>query len=113
MKKTLVEVRNLDKHICAKNNAIYLDGSIILTPSAKDELAKRGIAIKHGSPTESDAVQCAIDCVCEGCIELVATGSTEKTFYSIAAILKQDFGVRDVKQLQEMSCRLVKTIKKQ
>ncbi len=113
MKKTLVEVRNLDKHICTKNNAIYLDGSIILTPSAKDELAKRGIAIKHGSPTESDAVQCAIDCVCEGCIELVATGSTEKTFYSIAAILKQDFGVRDVKQLQEMSCRLVKTINKQ
>lgn len=113
MKKTLVEVRNLDEHICTNNNAIYLDGSIILTPSAKDELSKRGIAIKHGSPTESDTAQCAIDCICEGCIKLVATGSTEKTFYSIAAILKQDFGVTDVKQLQEMSCRIVKTINKQ
>ncbi len=113
MKKTLVEVKNLDEHICTKNNTIYLDGSIILTPSAKDELNKRRIAIVHGSRTESDTGQCSIDCVCEGCITLAETGSTEKTFYSIAAILKQDFGVTDVKQLQEMSCRIVKTINKQ
>lgn len=112
MKKTLVEVKTLDKHICVKDNAIYLDGSIILTPSARDELTKRGIAILHGSPAESDETPCPIDCTCEGCIEQVATGSTEKFFYSVAAILKQDFGVEDVQQLQEMSCRIVKTINK-
>lgn len=113
MKKTLVEVKTLDKYICSNSKAIYLDGSIILTPSAKDELNKRGIAIVHGSATESDAAGCSTDCVCEGCIKLAATGSTEKIFYSIAAILKQDFGVTDVKQLQEISCRIVKTINKQ
>lgn len=113
MKKTLVEVKTLDEHICVKDNAIYLDGSIILTPSARDELNKRGIVIVHGSPKESDAAQCAIDCTCEECIKQAANGSTEKFFYSIAAILKQDFGVEDIKQLQEMSCRIVKAINKQ
>ena len=55
MKKTLVEAKMLDKYICT-NNTIYLDGSIILTPSAKDELNKRGIAIIHGSPTDRKSV---------------------------------------------------------
>jgi hypothetical protein len=112
MKKTLVEAKMLDKYICT-NNTIYLDGSIILTPSAKDELNKRGIAIIHGSPTKPEAGQCAVDCVCDACIKQAGTGNTEKIFYSIAAILKQDFGVTDVKQLQEISCRIVKNINKQ
>ncbi len=118
MKKTLVEVKTLDKYICPHNQAIYLDGSIILTPGARDELNKRGIAIVrgsvtvHDSVTKSGAVQCSVDCVCEACIELAATGSTEKLFYSVAAVLKQDFNVTETKQLQEMSCRIVKAINK-
>lgn len=112
MKKILVEVKTLDEYICTKTNAIYLDGTLILTPSAKDELYKRGIAIVQGKKTETDLEQCAIDCVCEDCINLVATGDTEKIFYITAAILKKDFGVTDVKQLQEMSCRIAKTINK-
>ncbi|WP_375751003.1 hypothetical protein [Vibrio sp. HN007] len=113
MKKTLVEVKTLDKHICVKDNAIYLDGSIILTPSARDELNKRGVSILHGAPPESEVVECPADCTCDACIEQAATGSTEKLFYSVAAILKQDFGVEDVQQLQEMSCRIVNAVNKQ
>ena len=91
MKKTLVEVKNLDEHICTKNNTIYLDGSIILTPSAKDELNKRRIAIVNGSRTESDTGQCSIDCVCEVCIKLAETGSTEKNLLLYSRYIETRF----------------------
>lgn len=110
MKKTLVEVKTLDKHICAKSKAIYLDGSIILTPSAKDELIKRGIKMVHGARATSDVEPCPADCTCDACIEQAASGSTEKIFYAIAAMLKQDFAIEDMMQLQEMSCRIVKAV---
>ncbi|MFV0449484.1 MAG: hypothetical protein ACK5MF_13670 [Vibrio sp.] len=114
MKKTLIELNNLDEHICVDSNSLYLDGTIILTPLAKDELSRRGVTIKRGSLPTSDksqpATSCSTDCVCDRCIEQVATGDNEKLFYSIAAVLKQDFGVTDSNQLQAISCRMVKKI---
>ncbi len=117
MKKTLVELNNLDEHICVDSNCLYLDGTIILTPLAKDELNRRGVTIKQGPLPTFDKSQldpsCLADCVCDRCIEQVATGSSEKLFYSIAAVLKQDFGVTDTNQLQAISCRMVKNINQQ
>lgn len=110
MKKTLVEVKNLDEHICAHDNAIYMDGSLILMPSARDELNKRGVVIIHGAPQSK--VACSEDCTCDVCIQQVANGETESFFYTVAAMLKQDFGIEDVSQLQQMSCRIVKAANK-
>ena len=52
MAKKLVGIDNLDAAICQASGKIYVDGSIILTPGAKDELIKRGIPIVYGPKPE-------------------------------------------------------------
>lgn len=54
MGKKLVGVNCLDEHICQSSKKIYADGSIILTPGAKDELKNRGISIVYGPKPEPE-----------------------------------------------------------
>ena len=43
MKKELICVDNLDAFICKQDGKLYVDQGRILTPGAKDELARRGV----------------------------------------------------------------------
>ena len=49
MKKVLVQADNLDEFICQEEATLYVDASMILTPGAKDELLKRGVAVVRTS----------------------------------------------------------------
>ncbi len=136
MKKTLVQLNNLEEHICRAHNKVYADGSIILTPGAKDELARRGIAVVTGGNSDparavdlcADWAACAHAGSCaraaaSGCrdasglpsIKTFVTGNgeadIENLLLGLAAILKNDYGVDDPKQLKELSLRALTVIK--
>ena len=102
MGKKLVGIDNLEECICQTSGKIYADGTIILTPGAKDELTRRGIPIVYGPKPE--AVECA-----------PATGAVapglENLVCAVSGILSKQYGITDPEQLQAMSCLVVKTIK--
>lgn len=100
--KKLVEVKNLQDHICPVTHKVYADGTIILTPGAKDELCKRGIPVVYGpNPNAAACADTASACDDEG---------KEKLFYAVAAVLKEDYGVNDMETLKDLSCRIVDAI---
>ena len=101
MKKTLVEVGNLDQYICQASHKIYVDGStMILTPGAKDALSKKGISIVYGP--NPDAATC-----CSGHHDADA----DRLFWGVAAMLKDEYGVTDPAALKTLSAQVVKALK--
>ncbi len=124
MKKKLVGVECLNEYICQSSNKLYADGSIILSPGAKDELAKRGVTIVYG-PRPDAAQGCPPGCTCPACMaaqacphgctcaECTATmdKDLERLFYAVAAMLKTEYGITDHEQLKKISCQVVKTLK--
>ncbi|MCW7753356.1 hypothetical protein OOT00_05075 [Desulfobotulus sp. H1] len=121
MGKTLVGVKNLETFICQKDAAIYVDGSMILTPGAKDELTKRGMKIVYGpkpvmpSSTESAyPVSCPPGCTCEACMKallLSGSASLEALVLAVTGVLKNQYGIRDPEQLVSISSQVVATIR--
>ncbi len=114
MKKKLVGADCIDEHICQPDNKLYADGSIILSPGAKDALAKRGVSIVYGP--RPDACNASVPLVCApGCTCAVCTGGMgkglERLFYAVAATLKTEYGITDHEQLKELSCQVLMTLK--
>lgn len=111
MKKQLVEVSNLDSYICQANTSIYVDNSVILTPGARDELSKRKITIVRDTAPKTTcggAASCpARVCGAENCTD----SDTDRLFYGVAAMVKEEYGIEDPQQLQEISCRIVEALK--
>ena len=108
MKKTLIQLANLDDFICKASGKLYLDGSKILTAGAKDELAKRGIGIvyeKGGAQRDNHAGK-ACQAGSKDREEL------ENLLISVAALLKKECGITNPKELKEKSIQMVQTIRK-
>lgn len=115
MKKTLVSVENLGRHICRDKAEIHLDGSKILTAGAKDELAKRGIAVVYGSCPAGEA------CCPRGSLGAASSVVTsvagaeaaglERLLLGVAAVLKTEYGIHDPEELKTLSLQAMQTIK--
>lgn len=128
MKKTLVEVANLDAHICADTKSLYMDGSIILTPGAKDELSKRNIAVVYGSKPAAclpgctcpaclaasveKSTACPEGCTCPACASAAAECTDDMDLLiAVAATLKNEYGITDLEELKKATCQVVAALK--
>lgn len=116
MKKKLVEVRNLPSYVCQANARIYVDNSMILTPGARDELSKRKITIVRDAKPEfasCGAVSCPARLCTAGavCTDDGGTADMERLFYGVAAMVKEEYGIEDLQQLKDISCKIVNTLK--
>ncbi len=131
MKKTLISAENIEAHICRAGGKLYLDGAI-LTPGAKDELAKRRIAVLPGPCPDVSSCPlrtAARDCL-DGCAEGTRSGkpgragahagqpgaeSAETVFtrlmLGIETVLRTEYGVTDPWEIQNVSLRAVQVIK--
>lgn len=116
MKKQLVEATNLDSFICQANAALYADSSMILTPGAKDELARRHIAIiREKKPFASCGSRqtCPVQ-ACEPTLQGCGTSAVcedERLLLGVAAMVKEEFGINDSRQLYDMSAQFVRVLK--
>lgn len=116
MKKQLVEAGNLDAFICQATSALYADSSMILTPGAKDELARRHIAIiREKKPFASCGAReiCPVQ-ACDP--QLQSTGGSpscedERLLLGVAAMVKEEFGIDDSRLLYDMSTQFVRVLK--
>jgi len=102
MGKKLVGVDGLDAAVCHASGKMYVDGSIILTPGAKDELTRRGIAVVYGP--NPHAPQCAPDA-------RACPPGLEDLILAVSGILKTQYGIEDPEQLRAMSRQVVDTIR--
>ena len=118
MKKTLISVDNLAEHICRGKAEIHMDGTKILTAGAKDELAKRGIAVVYGSCPTSQCCDrhassgAASPMVLAGLAQAKGEAAgLEQLLLGIAAMLKTEYGVQDPAELKALSLQAIQTIK--
>lgn len=124
MKKELICVENLDAFICKQDGKLYLDQGRILTPGAKDELAKRGVSIVYGpepAPESAPAASCRGCCGTgrtfsvgpekEASSPVVMTKSLESLAIAVASMLRKQYGVTNPEQLRAMTIEALKTIK--
>lgn len=120
MKKELICVENLDAFICKQDGKLYLDRGRILTPGAKDELARRGVSIVYG-PEPAPAASCRSCCGTgrtfsvgpekEASSPVVMTKSLESLAIAVASMLRKQYGVTNPEQLRAMTIEALKTIK--
>ena len=115
MKKTLIQLNNMDEFICKASPRIFIDGTtMILTPGAKDALTKRGVKVIHG--TCPDAAGCTLhgNAGADGCDVQGTTcdPGLEKLFYGVASVLKNEYGVTDLAKLRALSLKAVEIIQK-
>lgn len=102
MGKRLIEAGNLESAICPATGTVYVDGTVILTPGAKDELTRRGIPVVYGPKPEAAACAAAA---------ALAAPSLEMLVESVAGILRDHYGVNDPEQLRTLSHQMVAIIK--
>lgn len=100
MKKTLVEVANLETYVSSDGKKIVVDNTMILTPGAKDELSKRGIAIVHDG-----------GCTAHGAQGSGYASTPDELLLAVAAMVKEQFGVTDPATLKAISSQAVKILK--
>ncbi len=99
MKKQLIEKDGIDARICKETGSIHVDGSILFTPGARDELRRRGIPIVN-SPAPGASRACAEH----------ASADVEALLLGVAAIAKKNFGVDDPEALKTISCSVVNAL---
>lgn len=102
MGKQLVCVDNLDSIICPTTGRAYADGSVILTPGAKDELSRRGVAIVYGPRPAT----CPSGCTCPAC-----TGGLEPLLQAVTAILRQHHPDCDDARLRTLGLQVLNTLR--
>lgn len=108
MQKQLVTIDNLDDFICKSSKTCYMDGTKILTPGARDELSKRGIAIEYGCGCKHQGISCAAasGTAAATCAEPYA----DEMLIAVAATLQKEYGINDPAQLKSLSLEIVKTL---
>jgi len=114
MGKKLIGIENLDAAICQASGKLYVDRTIILTPGAKDELARRRIPIVYESWPEAAGCACASappPRPAAGPAACSAAPGVEQLRHAVAGILKGHYGVSDPEQLEAMSRQVIETIK--
>ncbi len=113
MKKKLVATECLDEHIFQADKTLYADQSIILTPGAKDELARQGVTVVYGPKPEhlSGNGTCPAGCTCTACAVQPVGSEYEQLFYAMAAMLQTEYGITDQEELRKISAEALKIIK--
>ena len=128
MKKELICVENLDAFICRQDGKLYVDRDRILTPGAKDELARRGVSVVYGPEPAQEpapAAACQPSGPCRGYCgtgrtfyvgpeegsALSTAGSLESLSIAVASMLRKQYGVTDPEQLRAMTIEALKTIR--
>jgi hypothetical protein len=92
--KKLITKNNFTDFVCKKNNTIYVDHSMILSPGVKDILRDRGITIVYGDrkKVKEEAVQCVNWELAHGECRSNTESDLENT---IINILRKDFNIFD------------------
>ncbi len=125
MKKQLVEAGNVEAYICKDTGTLYADGTLVLTPGAKDELSRRGVAVVYGPrpgtaccppgctcPACCAGGVCPPGCTCPACCAGGAyDAETERLMLAVAVVLRDEFGVKDLGTLKETSCKVAKAMR--
>ena len=130
MKKTLISVDNLEEHLCTVCGGLHGDGAL-LTPGARDELARRGVRVVYGGgPQDGTCCKGAGRTACANVSDAsrmpapITTGATSASdaqggavamldmLVGVAALIKRECGVTDPDQLREMTINVVKTLQK-
>ncbi|SCY24089.1 hypothetical protein [Desulfoluna spongiiphila] len=89
MAKKLVSEKGVDEIIVG--GSVYMDGSIILTPGAKDVLRNKGVTIVYGPRPE--------------------TSEEDRLEAMVADLLKKEYGITDDAQVKAVSSKVVEMIK--
>jgi hypothetical protein len=124
MKKTLISVDNLEEHLCAACGGLHADGAL-LTPGARDELARRGVSVVYRDGAQggacckgADRAACANAPGASGNPAFAAPDaqggavSVQDMLVGVAALIKRECGVTDPDQLRDMSINILKTLQK-
>jgi len=107
MKKQLVEVNNLDSYICQACATIYVNKSMIMTPGAKDEIKRRNICIVYGDAPAETEYTTTVQNPSESSTPETEDADTERLFYGIAAMAKEELGIDDPKTLKDISFQIM------
>ena len=89
MAKKLVSEKGVEALIVG--DCFYMDGTVILTPGAKDVLRNKGVTIVYGAKPE--------------------TSEEDPLEATVAALLKKEYGITDEAQVKAVSCKVVDMIK--
>lgn len=89
MAKRLVSEKGVEEIIV--DGTVYMDGSMILTPGAKDVLRNKGVTIVYGPRPET----------CE----------EDRLAAMVADLLKKEYGITDDAQVKAVCCKVVEAIK--
>ncbi len=111
MKKVLVQADNLDEFICRADSKLYVDGSMILTPGAKDELARRGVVVVHASCSDSASRGPRGSASPSLGAALGENANLEGLLLGVAAMLQKECGITDPELLKAASLQAIQTIK--
>ncbi len=104
MKKILITVDNIDDSICREDGRCYIGPDMILTPGAKDELAKRRVPIVY--ETRPAAQQAAPSCcrsADDGRPAFCDPGKLDEFAVLVAALIRKECGVTDPEQLRTLT----------
>lgn len=109
MKKTLITKDNLDDFTCRVSSRIYIDPrAMLLTPGAKDKLAQKGFSVMYGPCPDAESCKAhAYDAPGQKHDD----SEQERLFYGVAAVLKNEYGITDLEQLQALSTKAVAVIR--
>ena len=118
MGKKLIQAGDLDSVICRETGKVYADGSIILTPGAKDELSRRGVGVVYGpkpagAGCAEAAASCPAGCTCPACSGKPALDCTtlDALTRSVSEMLKCQYHITDEDELRRLSRQAIRTIR--
>ncbi len=120
MKKVLITKDNLDSFISREDGKIYVGSDKLLTPGAKDELARRKVQVVWGESPNGESQADAAGCRCGCGSATFYVGPEEASLQpkslaqlarTVAAMLSREYGVKDPEQLKNMTVEALKTIK--
>ncbi|MCP3923275.1 MAG: hypothetical protein GY714_11890 [Desulfobacterales bacterium] len=101
MGKKLVRANCVDEYICIETGSIYVDGSIILAPGAKDLLRNKGIRIVYGpKPNAQKSEICSTS----------DASKIDQLVVQIVKILKNDFCITDTEKVVRICSQVIKLI---
>ncbi len=96
MAKKLVNEKGVEALVIGET--FYMDGSIILTPGAKDVLRDKGVTIVYGPRPETCESEACESEICKP--DMCAKDRIEAT---VAGLLEREYGITDEDQVKALS----------
>lgn len=113
MSKQLITVDTLDSHI--EDGRCVLGPDMILTPGAKDELARRRVRIVYGEKACA-ASSCGCGSGSDACVNAAAVAGArsdlkgEDLVLAVAALIRKECGISDPERLRAVTCEALKRL---